>query len=264
MNYNNTIIVVSRFKEDIDFLKKLDFKTLLYEKENPLNKYNVEKNKGNEASAYLKYIIDHYDNLSDYTIFIHCHEFSWHHEGSIIEIINNNRNIHHTYTNLNNYILGNMENLDKSEKDIGSYFRTYIKPAVGPNLMYPNFTQGVKGCAQFIVHKNNILNHSKLFYQNIYDWLMNTHIDNYWNGRFLEWTWDLFWNKCLENISIKIYLGEEILDVFIENDEENLKKKMMLQFLNENNYCYVNEETKIITNHNIYNCKNQFIYNKFV
>jgi hypothetical protein len=265
MNCNNTIVVVSRFKEDPDFLKKLDFKTLIYEKENPLNKYNVEKNKGNEASVYLKYIIDHYDNLSEYTIFLHCHDISWHHEGSIINIINNNKNIHHTYTNLNNFLLGNMEDLDKSNNDIGIYFRTFIRPAVGPNLLYPNFTKGVKGSAQFIVHKNNILNHSKLFYQNIYEWLMETPIDNYWNGRFLEWTWDLFWNKCLENIPIRKYLGEQILDVSIGSDEENLKKKnMILQFLNENNYYYVDDEIKLITNYNNYTCKNQYIYNKFV
>lgn len=258
MNSTNTVVVVSRFNENADFLKKLTFKTLLYDKENPSNRYNVEKNKGNEASAYLKYIIDHYENLSDYTIFIHCHEFSWHHDGSIIDIINNNQNVNHTYTNLNNYILGDMGNLDESQSDIGDYFRKYIRPAVGSNLMYPNFTKGVKGCAQFIVHKNNILNHSKLFYKNIYDWLMNTHVENYWNGRFLEWTWDLFWNKCLENIPIRTYLGERILDI------ESNEKEKMLQFLNENNYCRVDGEIKIITNHRVYNCKNQFIYNKFI
>jgi hypothetical protein len=203
--------------------------------------------------------------LSEYTIFLHCHEFSWHHEGSILDIINNNKNIHHTFTNLNNYILGDMENLDISESDIGIYFRTYIRPSVGNYILYPNFTKGVLGCAQFIVNKKNILNHSKLFYQKIYDWLMETPISNYWNGRFLEWTWDLFWNKCLQNISIKKYLDENILDVHIGSIEENLvKKNEIIQFLHNNNYYYVNNEIKLITNHNIYTCKNQYIYNKFL
>jgi len=265
MNCNNTIIVVSRFNENAEFLEKIDFKTIIYDKENPLNKYNVEKNKGNESSAYLKYIIDHYDDLSEYTIFLHCHEFSWHHEGSIIDIINNNKNIHHTYTNLNNYILGNLDDLDLSPSDLGIYFRTYIKPAVGPNILYPNFTKDVLGCAQFIVHKNNILNHSKLFYQKIYDWLMETHIDNYFSGRFLEWTWDLFWNKCLKNIPIKKYLDENILHVHVGTSEENLYlKNTILQCLNENNYYYVEGEIKIITNYKVYSCKNQYIYNKFL
>jgi len=259
MNGNNTIIVVSRFNEKADFLKKINFKKIIYDKENPLNKYNVEKNKGNEASAYLKYIIEHYDHLSEYTIFLHCHEFSWHHHGSIIDIIHNNKNIHHEFTNLNNYVLGDMENLDDSMNDIGIYFREYIRPSVGPYSLYPNFTKGVLGCAQFIVHKNNILNHSKLFYQKIYDWLMETPISNYWNGRFLEWTWDLFWNKCLQNIPIRKYLNEDILDV----DVENLKSEI-IHSLYEKNYYYVDKEIKIITNLNTYTCKNQYIYNKFL
>ena len=42
-------------------------------------------NKGNEASVYLKYIIDNYDNLPDFTFFIHDEEYAWHHTGSIID-----------------------------------------------------------------------------------------------------------------------------------------------------------------------------------
>ena len=39
---------------------------------------------------------------------------------------------------------------------------------------------------------------------------------------------------------------------------------MILQFLNENNYYYVDDDIKLITNYNNYTCKNQFIYNKFL
>jgi hypothetical protein len=268
MNTLNTKIVISRFNEDKSFIEKLDFITILYEKEQPGYKYNIEKNKGNEASVYLKYIIDNYDNLDEYTIFIHCHEFSWHHIGSIIDIINRNKNIHHTLTNLNNQMLGNMGDLDKDDTDIGTYFRSYIRPAVGPYVLYPNFTSGVLACAQFIVHKNNILHHSKLFYQKIFDWLMDTHLSNFWNGRYLEWTWDLFWNKCLKNIPIRKYQNEHIIDIQIENSNETLitdKKNEIIKSLSENEYYYVNDnEITIITNCNSYKCKNQYIYNKYI
>ena len=43
MNYDNTIIVVSRFNEDANFLEKINLKTIVYDKENPQNKYNIEK-----------------------------------------------------------------------------------------------------------------------------------------------------------------------------------------------------------------------------
>ena len=109
MNKNNTKIVVCRYNECIKFLNKFDIPFILYEKE--LDKKDKElykkdkelykkdkelckkkniniikdklKNKGHESVVYLKYIIDNYDSLDEYTILIHCHEYSWHHKGSI-------------------------------------------------------------------------------------------------------------------------------------------------------------------------------------
>ena len=268
MNTLNTQIIVIRFNEDSTFLEKSDFKTLIYEKENPLYNYNSEKNNCNDASVYLKYIIENYDNLEEYLIFIHCREKSSHHDGSILDIINSNKNIPHSFTNLNNCILSDIEDLDKSDKEIGIYFRSYIRPAVGSYVLYPNFTSGVLGGDQFIVHKNNILNHSKLFYQKIYDLLTDTPNSNYLNRKFLEWSWNLFWNKCLQNIPIRKYLNEKIIDVQIENSDKALatyKRCEILQFLHEDDYYYVNnDEIILITNYNRYICKNQYIYNKYI
>jgi hypothetical protein len=86
-------IVVSRYKKNVDFIYKINSNNkninfLIYDKENNSNPYNIPINKGNEASAYLKYIIDHYDKLSDFTFFIHDEEYSWHHLGSIIDRYN--------------------------------------------------------------------------------------------------------------------------------------------------------------------------------
>ena len=35
-------------------------------------------NRGNEASSYLQYIVEHYDNLPEWSIFIHGNEYSHH------------------------------------------------------------------------------------------------------------------------------------------------------------------------------------------
>ena len=68
-------ICLSRYKKNIDFIYKHKNKNInqiyIYDKENPDNKYNIPVNKGNESSVYLKYIIDNYENLSDFTFFIH-------------------------------------------------------------------------------------------------------------------------------------------------------------------------------------------------
>ena len=98
MNYANIDIVVSRYNKDTDFiydLKKYGVNILIYDKKNRLNPYNVPINRGNEASVYIKYIVDHYDNLPDYAFFIHDENYSWHHTGSIedrfIDAINANK-----------------------------------------------------------------------------------------------------------------------------------------------------------------------------
>ena len=48
-------IVISRYNKNVDFIYKLKNEVneiIIYDKENPKNKYNVPINKGNEASVY--------------------------------------------------------------------------------------------------------------------------------------------------------------------------------------------------------------------
>jgi hypothetical protein len=266
LSYTNTTIIISRYNESIDFIVKLQkFKIIIYEKENMANPYNVPVNKGHEATIYLKYIIDHWENLPEYLIFLHCHEYSWHHDGSIADLIHLNINKTHSLTNLNNYILGPMENLDESNTDIALFYKKYIFPATGPYKLYPNFTEGELGCAQYIVHRSNIYMHSKKFYMDIYDWLITTEIDNYYTSRFMEWAWNLFWNKCLMNIPIKKYIGEEIIDI----KNYHVSKEEIINFLNLNNYYYIFGSIILTVldnsnNKNTYIVSNQYIYNKFV
>jgi hypothetical protein len=70
-----TNIVVSRYNKNTDFVYKLkndnDINIMIYDKENPNNLLNIPVNKGQEASVYLKYIIDYYDDLPTFTFFMH-------------------------------------------------------------------------------------------------------------------------------------------------------------------------------------------------
>ena len=72
---NTVNIVVSRYKKNVDFVYKINnnnnINVMIYDKENLNNPLNIPVNKGNEASVYLKYIIDYYDKLTDFTFFIH-------------------------------------------------------------------------------------------------------------------------------------------------------------------------------------------------
>ena len=99
--------VVSRYKKNTDWvynLKNIE-KYYIYDKEIPESEFNIPVNKGNEASAYLKYIIDNYENLADFTFFIHDEEYAWHHSGSIINLFDEAVMSNKLYYNINACLL---------------------------------------------------------------------------------------------------------------------------------------------------------------
>ena len=197
-------IVVSRYKKKTEWVEKLqkyNTNIIIYDKENSDNKYNIPRNVGNEASVYLKYIIDYYDELSDFTFFIHDEEYSWHHSGSIIdkykEAINSNRQ----YYNINDKCFWNRRNIIIKEHGYKiynffiSWYNNFLEQYI-PFSKIPNnkdFLYGYRGSAQFLVHKNLIRNFPKEFYIKLYDWIITTKVPNFFSGRFLEWTWHVMW-----------------------------------------------------------------------
>ena len=153
---------------------------------------------------------------------------------------------------------------------VGDFYQKLIKPAVGDHTIYDNFTHNKPGCAQFIIHKDRILQHSFNFYKDIYDWILNVEITLHNHGYYLEWTWELFWNRCLKNTPIKIYDNEEILNVFQLDNNLNFINDITNNVKNE---LKINNHFKITDNVKIIICKNnkiirevmgnKFIYNKF-
>ena len=67
-------IVVSAYNKNVDFVYKItnnntNINVMIYYKEQPDKVFNVPINKGNEASVYLKYIIDFYTNKKNIVVF---------------------------------------------------------------------------------------------------------------------------------------------------------------------------------------------------
>lgn len=201
MEESKTNIVVSRYNKNVDFVYKINnnknINVMIYDKENPHNPLNIPVNKGNEASVYLKYIIDNYDNLTEFTFFIHDDEYAWHHSGSIIDKYNEAILSNTKYYNINDKCHWNKPNLinEHYHKDLMKWYNDYIEEYI-PISKVPNnkdFIYDYLGSAQFLVHKDLIRNLPKVFYKKIYDWIITTNISNDISGRFLEWTWHVFW-----------------------------------------------------------------------
>jgi hypothetical protein len=190
--------VVSRYKKDTNFvykLKNID-KYFIYDKVTPKNKYNIPVNKGNEASVYLKYIIDNYETLADFTFFIHDDEYAWHHSGSIINLFDEAVMSNKLYYNINDKcILPESIINHRWYNDILIWYNKYIEKYIPINTL-PNkeWTQNYRGSAQFLVHKSLITNLPLEFYENLYKWIITTDMTNDKSGRFLEYTWHIFWD----------------------------------------------------------------------
>jgi hypothetical protein len=276
-NYETTTIVIARYKEPTDWVTKLDKfnKVLIYEKENPDKEpHNIPKNKGNEASAYLRYIIDNYDNLPKHVVLIHCHDESWHHYGEITKLLDTYINKEIEFENLNKkdagFDMGNYQNWKSGE--LGDFYSNLIEPAVGNSDLYPEFTLGENGCAQFILHKSRILLHSKKFYENIYNWILEIDLTYYNHGYYLEWTWHLFWDKFIKNTYVKKYENESILYIIQLDKKYNFVSditKMVNENLTDNNYYKIENKAKLVILKGDNTIReelidNNFIYNKYI
>jgi hypothetical protein len=193
-NYTN--VVVSKYNKNIDFVYKLDgnINFFIYEKENINNKYNIPVNKGNEASVYLKYIIDFYDELSEYTFFIHDEEFAWHHSGSIIDKYNEAVSSTKLYYNVNDKCHLDVVPSCIYFNDFIQWYKLFIDKYIPLDTLPANtWSKEYRGSAQFLVHKTLIQKLPKVFYEELYNWIITTDLTTYLTGRYLEWSWHIYW-----------------------------------------------------------------------
>jgi hypothetical protein len=200
MNPSNTVIVVSCYKrptEWADRLEAMGFEVRRYTKEDPTSMYNVERNAGMEASAYLKYCMDFYDCLPEYTVFLHDEEFSWHHEGSILDRITEALGWQGAFRNLNTHLLPYF--YGKYNHSFKTTYDGLLKDSCGPLEQYGEFIGNKLGSAQMIVHKNAILKRPYALYARIYCWLLsyNDIGAHKINGYFMEFVWGILFQDIM-------------------------------------------------------------------
>ena len=200
-------IIVSYYNNN-QFLKLLDlfenkffykYKVIVYNKsgyEITLKNNSIQKylnNIGREGETYLNHIINNYNNLSEYTIFIQ-------------DDTNNHIGDYNKFINFCNNIINKKQQFalyPSSWREDGIIHRRTITDGIcyldslpskdsikiccekhGINLPKQYTTET---CAFFICHKNSILNYEKNFYIKLREWL----ISNDSNGYVLELIWKL-------------------------------------------------------------------------
>jgi Protein of unknown function (DUF3431) len=215
-----THLIISSYKKDVYWCQKLLEKGLvdevfIYEHSDtkrpdlpPLCHYENTKNKSCEASAYLKYICDHYNQLPDKIILVHDEEYSWHHTGSIVDIVERHTSCDAEYTNINHYRWGIDVHPFLPDGDYYKYYTEFLEPYYGPVESYGNFHNGHLGCAQFILKPAAILRNPLKFYQDLYNYSVSDNVKDGHNSGgfeyFMEYTWHLIFGlieKCTATTS---------------------------------------------------------------
>lgn len=158
-------IIVARYNEDVEWTKQFPNLIIINKGEKLEGYSNVidgGPNVGREGHTYYKYICDNYHNLPDYIIFLQGRPFD--HSPNIIDNL--------TYI------------INKPDLNIGfNWLSEEVHYSNGHSSYERVF--GIKqppmmcefGCgAQFIVHRNNIINKPIQFFQNIVN-ILGYHID---------------------------------------------------------------------------------------
>ena len=174
------------------------------------SKFSVPLNKGHEAMVYLTYIIDEYDDLSEITLFVHAHQFSWHNNDllnrDMVEMVRrlvSDYVIRNRYVNLRchhnpgcpSHIFPHEPILDPEYPEIAVMGLAWTE--LFPGEVVPD-SVAQPCCAQMAVSREAILALPRQRYVDLRDWLLETTLDDGLSGRVFEYTWQYIWGQKYE------------------------------------------------------------------
>eukprot|EP00742_Colponemidia_sp_Colp-10_P008880 GILJ01009645.1.p1 GENE.GILJ01009645.1~~GILJ01009645.1.p1 ORF type:complete len:240 (+),score=22.38 GILJ01009645.1:73-720(+) len=157
---------------------------------------SLRPNLGNEGHTYLRFIIDHYENLPEKVVFLHGHRTSWHTELDMDRFLSRLKwNDIRFYANFDTTYFQNI-GLDSQTEELPFVCTMWQQAGLQEYIgVCPPFIK-TECCAQFLVSKERILLRPKRFYQRLLDWLINqTEFSNFFAGMILEWCWGVIFGQ---------------------------------------------------------------------
>ena len=159
------------------------------------------QNKGRETMMYLTYIIDHYYNLSDTTIFTHSDREAWHNNDlfdfDLVRMIRSLSDEHVErvgYFNLRcHHESGCPDHIkpfavDHQDRDEEEYFVKVWNDLHGIDIEIPE-TLATACCAQFAASRASLQAVPLERWRHYRQWLLDTPLDDGISGRIWEFTW---------------------------------------------------------------------------
>lgn len=152
-------VVISKYKEDVSWTKDLRHEFIIFNKnveDNPHYQNNLP-NFGREGHTFINYIVENYDNLPDYNVFLQGNPFD--HCPKVIDIVNN-------FDFKTDFLpLGNLYTyeLNLTYNSIDEQMKKFAEE-IGFDLRFP--VTMVPG-AQYIIHKSIIMRNPIDIYKKI-------------------------------------------------------------------------------------------------
>ncbi|KIW89273.1 uncharacterized protein Z519_10126 [Cladophialophora bantiana CBS 173.52] len=215
-NYSRVLVMARLSTEDASWLDK-DLPELprkIYTVDSP-HYSGLPANKGNEAMAYLTYIIDHYDSLPDIVLFFHPPKKSWHNNivldtdtAITIKLLSDAHVMRQGYFNTRCHLDPGCPDWLHVDRPKWRYDlqRKPEEPALSSSLFDDLFGSDVAipraisqpCCAQFAVSGERIRQRPLRDYVHYRDWLLRTALDDKISGRILEYSWHYIFTGVFE------------------------------------------------------------------
>lgn len=202
--YTQTLVVARTKKEDTKWVSTNlpTLKSYVYTADDPTAALHPPTNKGHETMVYLTYIIDHYHNLTDITIFTHASRTTWHNNDlldfdlvSMISSLSPAHVIRSGYFNLRCHPESGCPAHIQPFAPAGRgapaeqrYFLQVWEELHGADVAVPE-TLATACCAQFAASREAITAIPLERWIHYRDWLINTKLDDATAGRIWEFTW---------------------------------------------------------------------------
>lgn len=210
-NITRTLVIPKLAEEDTEWVAQFlgDDKLLtpaIYTVDDPNAELTVPENKGHEVMVYLTYIIDHYHNLSDVTMFMHSHHIAWHNNDlldstavNIVRRLSSQKVIRDGYMNLRCHLEPGCPDhihpvIDEESRDDTLNIPEAVVIGKAWLELFPDATAPPKVlsqpcCAQFAVSKDRIQTIPLSRYVFYRDWLLQTSLTDSLSGRVWEYVW---------------------------------------------------------------------------
>ncbi|KAF2087460.1 hypothetical protein K490DRAFT_73836 [Saccharata proteae CBS 121410] len=209
---DKAFVVASQKGDDTDWLFEHfpGWSKYIYNVDDPTAALTVPKNKGRESMVYLTYIIDHYDNLPQYILFLHPKRYQWHNDDPDYDGLPVLQNFQLPYLHSQGYVnlrcawvLGCPSEIKPYEKDdisthqqahAGHYYKKAFQEIFGVEREVPEMV-GVSCCAQFAVTREKVRETSRGEWERLRRWLVETELTDDISGRVLEYSWHMLFGK---------------------------------------------------------------------